>query len=106
MMGSLADRSMLHVWTVLPFFAVGTVLLLAAGRGLDGAAARADADGAGHRGCGAGRALDGGGGRGRLRRRVVPHLLRRAVGSSPARLLPASALGGAAVILAADSRYG
>ena len=33
---------------------------------------------------------------------VVPHLLRRAVGSSPARLLPASALGGAAVILAAD----
>ena len=37
---------------------------------------------------------------------VVPHLLCRGVGSSPARLLPASALGGAAVILAADSRYG
>lgn len=37
---------------------------------------------------------------------VVPHLPRYAVGSSPARLLPASALGGAAVILAADSRYG
>lgn len=34
--------------------------------------------------------------------RVVPHLLCRAVGSSPARLLPASALGGAVVILAAD----
>ena len=33
---------------------------------------------------------------------VVPHLLRRAVGGRPARLLPASALGGAALVLAAD----
>jgi iron complex transport system permease protein len=33
---------------------------------------------------------------------VVPHLLRRAVGARPSLLLPASALGGAAMILAAD----
>jgi iron complex transport system permease protein len=33
---------------------------------------------------------------------VVPHLHRRAVGSRPSRLLPASALGGAAMLLAAD----
>ena len=33
---------------------------------------------------------------------VVPHLLRPLVGARPSRLLPASALGGAAVVLAAD----
>ncbi|KJZ21297.1 ABC transporter permease, partial [Paracoccus sp. S4493] len=33
---------------------------------------------------------------------VVPHLLRRAVGGDPGRLLGASALGGAAMVLAAD----
>ena len=33
---------------------------------------------------------------------VVPHLLRGAVGGVPSRLLPASALGGAALVLAAD----
>ena len=33
---------------------------------------------------------------------VVPHLLRRAVGAQPSRLMPASALGGAAMLLAAD----
>jgi iron complex transport system permease protein len=33
---------------------------------------------------------------------VVPHLLRPAVGARPSRLLWASALGGAAMVLAAD----
>jgi iron complex transport system permease protein len=33
---------------------------------------------------------------------VVPHLLRPLVGGMPSRLLPASALGGAALVLAAD----
>ena len=33
---------------------------------------------------------------------VVPHVLRPLVGARPARLLPASALGGAALVLAAD----
>jgi len=33
---------------------------------------------------------------------VVPHLLRPLVGAQPSRLLPASALGGAAMLLAAD----
>ena len=33
---------------------------------------------------------------------VVPHLLRPLVGALPSRLLPASALGGAALVLAAD----
>jgi iron complex transport system permease protein len=33
---------------------------------------------------------------------VVPHVLRPLVGAQPSRLLPASTLGGAAVVLAAD----
>src|SRR5690606_741584 len=33
---------------------------------------------------------------------IVPHVLRPLVGSVPSRLLPASALGGAALLLAAD----
>ena len=33
---------------------------------------------------------------------VVPHLLRPLTGAQPSRLLPASALGGAAMLLAAD----
>ena len=33
---------------------------------------------------------------------VVPHVLRPLVGGMPSRLLPASALGGAALLLAAD----
>jgi iron complex transport system permease protein len=34
---------------------------------------------------------------------VVPHMLRPLVGARPSRLLPASALGGACVLLAADT---
>ena len=35
MMGSLADRSMTHVWLTLPFMVVGLALLAGLGRGLD-----------------------------------------------------------------------
>ena len=114
MMGSLADRSMLHVWMTLPFFALGAGLLLACGRGLD--ALTLGEDTAASMGLRMGRlrlalvigvaalvgsatAVAGAVGFVGL---VVPHLLRRAVGASPSRLLPASALGGAAVVLAAD----
>ena len=114
MMGSLADRSMLHVWTVLPFFVLGAALLLTTGRGLDLLTLGEDA--ASSMGVrmgrlrlalilgvaalvGAATAVAGAVGFVGL---VVPHLLRRAVGASPSRLLPASALGGAAMVLAAD----
>lgn len=114
MMGSLADRSMLHVWTMLPFFVIGAALLLSTGRGLDALTLGEDA--ATSMGIRMGRmrlalvlgvasligsvtAVAGAVGFVGL---VVPHMLRRAVGASPSRLLPASALGGAAVILAAD----
>lgn len=114
MMGSLADRSMLHVWTMLPFFLIGGALILATRNGLE--ALTLGEDVAATMGVRLGRlrlmlvlgvaaligsatAVAGAVGFVGL---VVPHLLRRAVGASPARLLPASALGGAAVILAAD----
>lgn len=114
MMGSLSGRSMLHVWMVLPFFIPGVLVLLACARGLEALTLGEDA------------AISMGVSLARLRLALVigvaalvgsatavagsvgfvgllvPHLLRRAVGASPARLLPASALGGAAVVLAAD----
>jgi len=113
-MGSLADRSMLHVWLALPFAVLGGAVLLATGRGLDALTLGEDA--AESLGVsltrlrlqivfgsaalvGAATAVAGAVGFVGL---VVPHLLRRAVGARPAALLPASALGGAAMILAAD----
>ncbi|MCR9150653.1 MAG: iron ABC transporter permease [Rhodobacteraceae bacterium] len=114
MMGSLADRSMQHVWLALPFLGLGAVLLAATGRGLDALTLGEDA--AESLGVsltalrlrivfgtaalvGAATAVAGAVGFVGL---VVPHLLRRAVGARPAALLPASALGGAAMLLAAD----
>ncbi len=114
MMGSLADRSMLHVWTALPFTLLGMALLLPAGHGLNALTLGEDA--AASMGVrlprlrlmlvggtaaliGSATAVAGAVGFVGL---VVPHVLRRAVGASPSRLLPASALGGAAVVLAAD----
>ncbi|WP_417808068.1 FecCD family ABC transporter permease [Thioclava sp.] len=114
MMGSLADRSMSHVALAAPFLALGAVILLRSGAGLDALSLGEDA--AASMGVslkrlrlqivfgsalmvGAATAVAGAVGFVGL---VVPHLLRRAVGSRPSRLLPTSALGGAAMLLAAD----
>jgi len=114
LMGSLADRSFVHVAVAAPFVAAGGWLMLGLGRGLDSLTLGEDAAAS------LGVALP------RLRLRlvlgvaaavgastavagsigfvglVVPHLLRPLVGARPSALLPASALGGAAMVLAAD----
>lgn len=114
MLGSLADRSMLHVWIAAPFVLAGAAIVLRLGPALDALSLGEEAAAA------MGVALGG------VRLRlivgtaamvgaavavagavgfvglVVPHLLRGAVGARPGRLLPASALGGAAMVLAAD----
>ena len=114
MMGSVADRSMEHVTLAAPVMAVGAVLLLTTGRGLDALTLGEDA--AQSLGInltalrlrlligtaaavGAATAVAGAIGFVGL---VVPHLLRPLIGHSPARLLWASALGGAALLTAAD----
>ncbi len=114
MMGSLSDRSMTHVWLALPFLGIGALVVLRTGRGLDALSLGEDA--AASLGIsmrmlrfqivigsalmiGAVTAVAGAIGFVGL---VVPHLLRRAIGSPPSALLPASAFGGAAMLLAAD----
>ncbi|MEO0780250.1 MAG: iron ABC transporter permease [Pseudomonadota bacterium] len=114
MMGSLTDRSMTHVWLALPFMALGFAALARLGRGLDALTLGEDAALAmGIRvdrlrlqlvigtACvvGAGTAVAGAIGFVGL---VIPHILRPLVGAHPSRLLWASALGGAAMLLAAD----
>ncbi|MBK1635984.1 FecCD family ABC transporter permease [Rhodovulum adriaticum] len=114
MMGSLADRSFTHVWLALPFTLAGWLLLAGLGRGLDALTLGEDAAEAlgirltrlrlalvvGVAACvGAGVAVAGAIGFVGL---IVPHLLRPLVGARPARLLLASALGGAALLLASD----
>ena len=114
MMGSLADRSMLHVWLALPLTVIGWALLLPLGRGLDALTLGEDAaqsmgiDLARLRlmlvagtACvvGGGTAVAGTIGFVGL---VVPHLLRPLVGARPSALLWTSAFGGAAMLLAAD----
>ena len=114
MMGSLADRSFAHVVMALPVMALGWGLLTTLGRGLDALTLGEDA--AASMGInlarlrlrlvvgvacvvGAATAVAGAVGFVGL---VVPHILRPLVGARPSRLLPASALGGAALVLAAD----
>ena len=114
MMGSLADRSMVHVGLAAPFMVVGVLLALPVARGLDALTLGEDAAasmgvrvgrlrilliGSTAALVGASTAMAGAIGFVGL---VVPHLLRRSVGARPALLLPASALGGAAMVLAAD----
>lgn len=114
MMGSLADRSMLHVGLALPVIGLGAAILMGVGRGLDALTLGEDA--AASMGVGLARlrwrvvlgtaaAVGGGvavaGGIGFIGL-VVPHLLRPLAGARPGRLLWASALGGAALLLAAD----
>ncbi|NNL73823.1 MAG: iron ABC transporter permease [Silicimonas sp.] len=115
MMGSLADRSWTHVLLALPFMALGWVALLATTRGLsaltlgeDAAAAlgirmsrlRAFVIAGTAASIGAATAVTGAVGFVGL---IVPHILRPFVGAEPGRLLPASALGGAAMVLLADT---
>ena len=114
MMGSLADRSFNHVWLALPFCVVGSVMLLSIGPALN--ALTLGEDTAQTMGIslentryilvigvaamiGATTAVAGAIGFVGL---VVPHILRRWVKSQPSRLLWASMLGGAALVLAAD----
>ncbi|MFP4615126.1 MAG: FecCD family ABC transporter permease [Thiohalorhabdus sp.] len=114
LLGSLADRGMDHVAWGLPFMAAGVALLLSAGRALDALSMGEEtARSLGFNlnalrfriitgatlAVGAGVAVSGSIGFVGL---VVPHLLRPLVGYQPARLLPASALGGAILLLLAD----
>ena len=115
LMGSLADRSWTHVWLAAPLILVGGVVLLLTGRGLDALTLGEDAaEALGVRigrlrlmvvtgtalAVGAATAVTGAIGFVGL---VVPHILRPLVGAVPSRLLPASALGGAAMVLFADA---
>ncbi|SDP78872.1 iron ABC transporter permease [Phyllobacterium sp. OV277] len=114
MLGSLTDRSMLHVQLAAPLILVGWVLLFSLGRSLDALTLGPDA--AASMGInikrvqlfailgtaasvGAATAVAGAIGFVGL---IVPHVLRPLVGARPSRLLPASALGGASMLLAAD----
>lgn len=114
LMGSLTDRSMDHVLLALPLMLVGWILLLSAGRALDGLSLGDDT------------AASLGFDLGRLRLKlvggtalcvgaavavtgaigfvglVVPHVLRPFVGHRPGRLLLVSGLGGAVLLLGAD----
>ncbi|MBV50694.1 FecCD family ABC transporter permease [Sulfitobacter sp.] len=114
MMGSLADRSMLHVWISLPLIVLGAGLLATLSRGLDALTLGEDAAEAmgvnltrlrlsvilGTAAVvGASTAVAGAIGFVGL---VMPHLLRGFVQARPGALLWASTLGGAGMILAAD----
>jgi iron complex transport system permease protein len=113
-MGSLADRSMDHVWLCLPLMGVGWAMLLSSARALEALTlGEAAAQSLGINlaktrvmvifgtalAVGGAVAVSGVIGFIGL---VVPHLLRPFVGYNPAKLLPVSALGGAALLLAAD----
>ena len=114
LLGSLADRSFDDIRLCLPFVIAGLALLGACGRELDALSAGEDEAASlgvnlarlraqiivGTALCvGASVAVTGAIGFVGL---VVPHMLRRAVGFHPARLLVSSALGGAVLVLAAD----
>ena len=114
LMGSLADRSMVHVMLALPLMVVGAVLIARSARALDAltlgeAAAAALGVSPGWLRIwlvtgvalivGPATAVAGAVGFVGL---VVPHVLRPLVGARPSVLLPASALGGAVLLLAAD----
>jgi iron complex transport system permease protein len=114
MLGSLTDRSMTHVWLSAPFMLIGWIMLGSLGRALD--ALTLGSETAASMGIelrrvqllavfgtaasvGAATAVAGAIGFVGL---VVPHILRPLVGARPSRLLPASALGGASMVLGAD----
>lgn len=113
-LGSLADRSLLHVEIAAPFMIAGWVMLALLARPLDlltlgedtaqslgvnVARTRTLAILGAASAVGAATAVSGAIGFVGL---IVPHLLRPLVGARPGRLLLASALGGAALLLTAD----
>ena len=114
MLGSLTDRSMTHVWLAAPFMIAGWVMLASLAHPLDSLTLGSDAAATmgvnvsrlqnfavlgAAASVGAAVSVTGAIGFVGL---VVPHVLRPLVGSMPSRLLPASALGGAIVLLSAD----
>jgi iron complex transport system permease protein len=115
LMGALTDRGWQDVWLGLPCMALGAVLLLGTGRALDALTLGEDTAkslgvdpgrlrwlitlGIGL-GVGASVAVTGVVGFVGL---IVPHLIRSLVGEKPSATLIPSALGGAALVLAADS---
>lgn len=114
LLGSLNDRSFVHVWLAAPLIVAGAAVLLSTGTALDALTLGEDAAqnlGVDLRSLrrrivagtvlavGAGTAVAGTIGFVGL---VVPHLLRPYVGFEPRRLLLASVFGGAALVLAAD----
>lgn len=114
LMGSLTDRSLVHVWLAAPLILIGIAMLLTTGRDLEALSLGEDvAQNLGVdpnllrfkiiAGCalavGAATAVAGSIGFVGL---VVPHLLRPLVGDSPQRLLWPSLFGGAALVLFAD----
>lgn len=114
LMGSLADRSMLHVGLALPPMLAGAALILSAARALDALTlGEAAAQSLGVNASAlrwrliAGTALIVGpatavAGAIGFVGLVVPHVLRPRVGARPSVLLPAAALGGAVLLLSAD----
>ncbi|MFG1464151.1 iron ABC transporter permease [Xanthobacter sp. DSM 24535] len=114
LMGSLSDRSLVHVSLTLPFMAVGWMLVLSTGRALDALTLGEDTAaslgfslrrtrllviGGTAAAVGASVAVAGAIGFVGL---VVPHLMRPLVGHRPGRLLLVSGLAGAALTLGAD----
>jgi iron complex transport system permease protein len=114
LMGSLADRSLVHVALALPFMVLGWGLVLASARAMDALTLGEDAAqslgfsmqrvrllvvGGTAAAVGASVAVAGAIGFVGL---VVPHLVRPLVGHRPGRLLLASGLAGAALTLGAD----
>ncbi len=114
LLGSLSDRSLDHVYLAAPLILIGWLLMAGVGRPLDALTLGEDtAQSLGINlrqlrariivgtalAVGPAVAVTGGIAFVGL---VVPHLLRPLVGYQPSRLLPVSALGGAALLLAAD----
>ena len=114
LMGSLTDRSLVHVWLASPLILIGVAMLLTTGRDLDALSLGEDAaknlgvDLSGLRfKVIAGSALAVGAatsvaGAISFIGLIVPHVLRPFVGHSPARLLLPCLFGGAAMVLLSD----
>jgi iron complex transport system permease protein len=114
LMGSLADRTWIHVWLITPFLIVGAVLLLMTRRALDALSlgeAQAQSLGVNLRSLyllsvfgtafavGASTAVTGAIGFVGL---IAPHLVRPFVGHQPSRVLVPAALTGGLLLLTAD----